>query len=182
MDGTIIHTSDGIYWLLQTTNTTKTINDIFFINSLEGWAAGSEVLLHTIDGGTTWTRELESLLTGKGLLGVYFTYPNNGYVVGNAVVLKYGEITGISDKNETTKFEIFPNPAKNKFGVQSLKFKGEDAIIEIYDLNSRKLIEQHIPAGTENAEIDISHLKNGVYFCRLVSEKYSATKKLIIQQ
>ena len=57
--------------------------------------------------------------------------------------------------------------------------KVEDAKIEIYDLNGRKLLEKQIPAGRETIEIDVSHLKSGVYFCRLISENKSATQKLI---
>ena len=61
-------------------------------------------------------------------------------------------------------------------------FKVEDAEIELYDFTGKKLLEKQISAGTENAEIDVSHFKNGMYFCRLFSEKYNATQKLIIQK
>jgi hypothetical protein len=59
--------------------------------------------------------------------------------------------------------------------------KVKDAKIEIYDLNGRKLLQKQIPAGTEVIEIDVSSLKSGVYFCKLITEKGNATKKLIIQ-
>jgi len=157
----------------------------FYDCTLNYNSAGSEVLLHTIDGGTTWTQEIASQTVGKALMGVYFTSPNNGFVVGNNTVLKYGEITTgveVEQELEDLAFEIYPNPAAGKFRVQSLKFKVEDAKIEIYDLNGRMLIEKILQAGNENTEIEVSHLKNGLYFCRLISEKYSATKKLIIQK
>ena len=98
------------------------------------------------------------------------------------VVLKYGEISGISDGVETLAFEIFANPANDKFKVQSQKFNVEDAKIEIYDLNGRKLLDNQIKSGNEIVEIDVSHLKSGVYFCRLITKKANATKKLIIQK
>lgn len=180
INGTIIRTADGIHWLIQTTNTTKTMYDILFLNSLEGWAAGSEVLLHTFDGGTTWTPELESFITGKGLLGVYFTSPINGYVVGNNTVLKYGEFSGIGEEPKDLLFTIFPNPAKGKFGIRSLEIGVNGGTIEIYDLNGRKLLERQIPKGSESIEIDVSSLESGVYFCRLNNENISVTKKLII--
>ena len=60
--------------------------------------------------------------------------------------------------------------------------KVEDAHIEIYDLNGRKLLEKQISAGTGEIEIDVSHLKSGVYFCKLITEKANATKKLMIQK
>ena len=91
-------------------------------------------------------------------------------------------ITDIRDFEQQDELNIYPNPTAGKFRVQCSEFKVEDATIELYDLNGRKLLEKQISAGTENVEIDVSHLKNGIYFCRLVSEKYSATKKLIIQK
>ena len=89
-NGTIIKTIDGIHWV-YVSNTTENLNDIFLLNSLEGWTAGTEVLLHTVDGGETWTQELESQTVGKELRAIYFTSAHNGYVVGNDVVLKYGD-------------------------------------------------------------------------------------------
>ncbi|MFC1734354.1 YCF48-related protein, partial [candidate division KSB1 bacterium] len=70
--GTIIHTSDGTSWTIQTGNTTIELNDVFFLTSLEGWAVGSGVLLHTTDGGTTWTQEAQILTSGKNLRAIYF--------------------------------------------------------------------------------------------------------------
>ena len=77
---------------------------------------------------------------------------------------------------------IYPNPAKDKFKVQSSKSKVVVSEIEIYDLNGRKMIEKLFPVGSETIEIDVSGLKNGVYFCRLISENKSVTKKLIIKK
>ena len=182
LDGYIILTNDGISWVGQTSNTNRTLNDVFFINSLEGWVAGDETLLHTVDGGISWAEDLEPQTIENGLRAIYFTSPNNGYAIGNYTVLKYGEISGIGDGIETIPFEIFPNPANDKFKVQSQKFKVEDAKIEIYDLNGRKLLERQIPAGNEIVEIDVRNLASGVYFCRLTSENKSTTQKLIIQK
>jgi len=77
---------------------------------------------------------------------------------------------------------IYPNPAKDKFKVQSSKSKVVVSEIKIYDLNGRKMIEKLFPVGSETIEIDVSGLKSGVYFCRLISENKSVTKKLIIQK
>jgi hypothetical protein len=76
---------------------------------------------------------------------------------------------------------IYPNPAQSRFKVQSSKFKVEDSEIEIYDINGRKLLEKQIPAGVNEIEIDVSQLRNGVYFCKLSTKKESVTKKLIIK-
>ena len=97
-------------------------------------------------------------------------------------MLKYGELTGTHEVTETLQFEIYPNPAKCKFKVQGQKFKVVDAKIEIYDLNGRKLLNKQFPAGTEEIEVDVSNLQSGIYFCKIITEKGNATKKLIIQK
>ncbi len=79
-------------------------------------------------------------------------------------------------------FVIYPNPAGSKFKVQSLKFKVGGATLELYDLNGRKLLEKQIPKGSEIAEINVDYLQSGIYFCRISSEGYSVTKKLIIKK
>jgi len=48
-------------------------------------------------------------------------------------------------------------------------------------LNEKMLIERHFPAGTEEIEIDVSHLPSGVYGCKVSTENKSVTKKLIIK-
>ena len=182
LDGTILHTIDGTSWIFQSTNTNKTINDVFFLASLEGWAAGTETLLHTTDGGVTWTQELASQTIGKELRAIYFTSAHNGYVVGNDVVLKYGEISGIGDGVETMPFEIFPNPATSVVSLRSSVFSQKSSTIGIYDLNGRLLLEKSIPNGQETTEVDVSGLPGGVYFCKFSTKKGHATKKLIIQK
>lgn len=77
---------------------------------------------------------------------------------------------------------IYPNPAREKFNVQSSVFKFEGAILELFGLNGRKLFDNQITTGNKTVEIDVESLKNGVYFCRIIFEKGSVTKKLIIQK
>ncbi len=179
--GAIVLTVDGVSWVRQTSNTNHTLNDVFFINSLEGWAAGSEVLLHTVDGGENWTREIESLTVGKELRAIYFTSPTKGYVVGNGVVLKYGEILGVVDEIESLKFEIYPNPATNKIQIKCSEFKTESGTLEILSLDGKEILKKEIRQGTENSEINVGHLETGLYLCKISTDKRSSTKKLIIE-
>jgi photosystem II stability/assembly factor-like uncharacterized protein len=184
--GIIGYTVDGgANWNKQTNPDPqdKSLYGVFFYNEDYGWAAGVDgVILHTTDGGTNWAIVGEGLTT-ENLSAIHFTSPTNGYVVGNEkTLLKYGELTGTNEVTETLQFEIFPNPAKDKLQVAGCGLQVEDVTIELYDLNGRKLIEKQIPAGSEIVEVDVSSLQSGIYFCRLISEKFSITKKLIIQK
>ncbi|PLW98271.1 MAG: hypothetical protein C0591_04875 [Marinilabiliales bacterium] len=155
---------------------------MFFLDSDNGWAVGADgIVLNTDNGGTNWTIVADGLTT-EFLRGVQFTSPTNGYVVGNEkTLLKYTEVSGVG-QSETIQFEIYPNPAGKKFEVRSLEFVVNGGLLEIYDMNGRKLIEKHIQAGAEEFEVDLSSLESGVYFCRLISKNKSATQKLIIQK
>ena len=164
------------------TGITNGLNDVFFIDTLEGWVAGSEVLFHTVDGGENWSQEIASQTAGKTLVAVYFTDANNGYVVGNGTVLKYGELSGTGNKIiGTLQFDIIPNPANNKIEIRSSEFFTKNCTIELHDLYGKTLIEKQIAEGYEKVEIDVSNLAGGVYFCTLKTDKKSSTKKLIIE-
>ncbi len=57
--GEIYHTTDGgLHWILQYDNpSASNLGSIQFFDANEGWAIGGNYFLHTIDGGTTWTRK-----------------------------------------------------------------------------------------------------------------------------
>lgn len=71
---------------------------------------------------------------------------------------------------------IYPNP--NQTGIVYLKSKNETIYkIMIFDLLGRKMIEEN--KITDN--INISSLKNGNYFLKIISSKGSQTEKLIVE-
>ncbi len=179
--GKIFKTVDATIWNPQMSGTTKSLNDVFFIDSLEGWAAGTEVLLHTIDGGLNWTQELASQTVGKELRAICFTSAHNGYIVGNGVVLKYGELSGIGEVTKTLQCNIFPNPAKDKLQIKCSDFKTESGTIAILSIDGKEVLKKEIRQGSENIEIDVSHLETGMYLCKISTNKKSSTKKLIIE-
>jgi hypothetical protein len=76
---------------------------------------------------------------------------------------------------------MYPNPAGENISLQSLTFNHQNMVVEIHDLNGRKLIEKHFKIDNETIEMDISKLKSGVYFYRLVFENKIITKKIIKQ-
>jgi hypothetical protein len=113
---------------------------------------------------------------------VYAVTSDDGSLTNNWTVNIELYSTTVENDLKNDDILLYPNPAKDKFTVQSLKFKVGYATFEIYDLNGRKLLEKNFPAGSENVEIDVSSLQSGIYFCRLTSENKSTTKKLIIQK
>jgi hypothetical protein len=98
--------------------------------------------------------------------------------------------TGIKNtKADAPELNIYPNPAQGKFRVQmpvrllaDSKFRVEQVIIEVYDLNGRKCLEKNIPSGAEDFEVDVSGFGCGLYFCKVSFHNSSEMKKLIIQK
>ena len=120
-------------------------------------------------GGTDDFRDLSS-------------YNNHADSEGSPTLIPSGILTSVNETPVFAEFSIFPNPARDKFEVRTVDFEVKSATIEIYDLNGRKFLEKNISRGTETVEIDVSSLKSGIYFCKISTEKYSATKKIIIQK
>ena len=83
---------------LERGDMSKGLDDIFFLNAKEGWAVGEAqpvtgpggsppaskpFLLHTTDGGQTWTSEIsEPVLGGWYLTEVFFLDQQHGWMIG----------------------------------------------------------------------------------------------------
>lgn len=87
---------NGTSWTIRYTFTdvTTVLNDIFFRNTTEGWSVGCTssprqvLIVHTTDGGTSWTKQLEETPASPGALeafnAVYFSSDGStGFAVGN---------------------------------------------------------------------------------------------------
>ena len=60
------------------------LNDVYFINSSNGIAVGAMgLILHTSDGGRTWTRQKK--LTDSNLSEVFFVDENEGWIAGGRI-------------------------------------------------------------------------------------------------
>jgi photosystem II stability/assembly factor-like uncharacterized protein len=72
-------------WVIQSSNTTNDLLDVFFINVNNGAACGLySTILHTTDGGLTWIVQPNSL--GRHLYAITFINNNTGIVVGDEVI------------------------------------------------------------------------------------------------
>lgn len=93
--------------------------------------------------------------------------------------------TSLYDNYVYHQLAVFPNPATNLITLKFKyfdSFKDENSIIEIIDLNGNKVFETsstlHI---TAEQNIDISDLKNGMYFLRLKTHDFLINQKFIKQ-
>ncbi len=78
---------------------------------------------------------------------------------------------------------LFPNPANSVITLQLAvgpEYSGELAELEIVDVSGIRVMKELIPSGSLKVTYDISHLPQGVYFCRITRELQSAVRKLVV--
>jgi len=92
--------------------------------------------------------------------------------------------TGITEKNRSFNFSLFPNPSQSK---TTITVQGEPgAKLQIIILNSlgQQVIHSQtieVPAsGKQNLTIDLSTLSSGFYLCKISTNSFSDVKKLSI--
>ncbi len=72
----------------------NTLNSVFFVDTLNGFAGGNcGTLLRTTNGGLNWS--FISLEGNPDIISIYFVNPNTGYAVGGGLILKTTN-TGLS--------------------------------------------------------------------------------------
>jgi photosystem II stability/assembly factor-like uncharacterized protein len=73
-------------------------SDLFFLDSLHGWASSEGASFYrTTDGGLNWTK-IEAKLPEDVFRSIFFTDPNNGWVVGRS-----GRLAKTADSGRTWK-------------------------------------------------------------------------------
>lgn len=113
--GTIIHTTDfGAHWQPQLSPTNRSLNTVWFTDTLNGWAAGwLNGILHTTNGGANWVVH-DSLPVGV-IFSVRFYDANIGWAGGLG-----GRILVTTNGGATWRLRVAP---KN-MTVRDLRFTG----------------------------------------------------------
>ncbi|MBP1645137.1 MAG: hypothetical protein H6Q16_712 [Bacteroidetes bacterium] len=74
---------------------------------------------------------------------------------------------------------LYPNPSSSKIKLE-IEGLNEDAEVNLYDINGRKLMNNFFRANQKVLEIDISKLSKGIYNVRIENDKISISRKLIV--
>lgn len=157
--GEIRYTIDaGLNWTLTNTGVTSCINDLVFTNSTNGWAVTSDGdILNSTDAGHNWNIQFT---TSTYLTSLSFSRPNEiGYAVGDSgKIFKYSLNVGFETLTNNVQINIFPNPITNELNIKIDNY--EPAEITLYDLASRKLLQQTF---TNTTTINTEQLAKGMY-------------------
>jgi photosystem II stability/assembly factor-like uncharacterized protein len=179
-------------WTKQTSPVTTLLNGISFASDgLNGWAVGNAgVILHTINGGTTWTQE-GSGLTTQNLTTVDVVSSTEAYIVGyGKTFIKYTNFTtGINDplaESETFNLEQnYPNPFNQNTQIPySLTVSGKIRL-SVYNLLGNQvaiLVDKYKPSGKFIANFEAEYLPSGIYYYRLqLGDMIEIRKMLLIK-
>jgi hypothetical protein len=84
-------------------------------------------------------------------------------------------------KTEAREFAIYPNPTQDKVNIQYAVNADEVVYMELYDVLGKKQLRKQLKEGNKHS-IDLSLLKNGIYFFRLIkADKSVESGKLVIE-
>lgn len=119
-------------------------------------------------------------LAGVGSHTLTYVYTNavTGCSALASISTSVSACTGLSDMRDEhlSNFVVYPNPAHLEIQITS----DENAVIEIFDMQNRLLIEREIKQNDEFV-LNISDLKSGIYIVRIQSLSGHYTRKLLIE-
>lgn len=95
--------------------------------------------------------------------------------------------TSVSLIDEAEGFSLsqnYPNPAQNGTTINFSLGNASMATLSVYDLSGKKVlvpVNEYFPVGDFQISIQKNQLKEGIYFYRFETERFTSTKKMVIQ-
>ncbi len=71
----------------------------------------------------------------------------------------------------------YPNPAESYINISNKLASGEKGVLEIFDVNGKKVIEKNVIGGNNEIILDVTELSNGVYIYKLNGQTNRFIKK-----
>ncbi len=90
-------------------------------------------------------------------------------------------ITGLSDENVINDISIYPNPSTGIITIGNLTAFENLSTLEITDITGKIVFKLSINHQQSSIELDLSELKNGVYFISFSGKDFNRVEKIVIQ-
>ena len=181
--GTILP-SKGFFVVIVDTNTSASVLDGFGLSSggetvwLEN-AGGfiiDSVVIPALGTDTSWARKPDGSVTFVKLSPV-----TKGATNGGATAVEEQEAV-------VTRFALhqnYPNPFNPTTTISFDTPSASDVSVKVYDLLGREvatLVNGQLTAGRHTVTFDARNLASGVYLCRLSTEGFAATTRLLLMK
>lgn len=82
---------------------------------------------------------------------------------------------------EKLSLEVFPNPAKQLIQVRFSKKLEQQVLVEVYNLQGKKIITTEIASGEEQQILQLESLPSGTYILRITHNRQFNSYKIIKQ-
>ncbi len=185
-------TNGGIDWIILG----EGIGTLFFFDANTGFSSGgTNAIQRTTDGGLSWSpMKNNNILTGvrkidfiNSLTGWVLGsgYPNNSYYMMRTTT---GGLTSVTATGNTVpdNFSLsqnYPNPFNPSTIINYQLAINSRVTLKIYDALGNEietLVNEKQNAGSYSVDFNAASLPSGIYFYKLVTEKFSETKKMIL--
>lgn len=194
----IRHTTDGgDFWNFQNSLTNRALADIYFTNSLNGWAIGghnylsnydTSIIIHTNDAGIEWN--YQTYPTTQVLKSVFFTDADCGWIVGEGGTIMHTDNGGITAVEEDPftghknriQLHCFPNPFSSSTTIEFELQEPGKTETKVYNQTGRlieEVVQETGQKGKNKFIWQVNDLSPGIYFIRLQIGNEIITKKVI---
>ncbi len=114
------------------------------------------------------------------------TVPNHpNYFLGPVENSACDTLSGIKNKYAVQEqiLKVAPNPSLDgTFGITYVLAQNKNGLLQIFDINGKKVQELSLPQWSTFQQINVAHLSNGIYSLRLQSGDGVRRAKVIIQK
>ncbi|MEO8210003.1 MAG: T9SS type A sorting domain-containing protein [bacterium] len=180
-------TDGGISWIVS--DPVNYFNDFYFFNKDIGYVCGSNgIIKKTVDGGTNWIIQTTPITINLNAISFYNS--DFGVAVGDSGKILITTIGGVGVNQTGTLgpkayqlYQNYPNPfnpvTKIKFDVSQSSFV-KLLIFDILGIKVTELVNEKLNSGEYEVSFDASEYQSGVYFCKLETESFSQTRKMLL--
>lgn len=161
-------------------------------NNANLYAAGvPNIVLYSSNTGNTWSSQVVPTTTGT-INSICFTNSTTGYLtVANEIYKTTNGGVGIINisteiPNEFKLFQNYPNPFNSSTKIKFQINKKDRVKILLYNIKGAEispmggLVNEYLEPGVYEFLFNSDKLTSGLYFCKLVTNNYSETIKLMI--
>lgn len=115
----------------------------------------------------------------KNTAYIYFDF--NEPIVTNTAINTIETITGIkSSSSNSDEWNVYPNPSSGALYIVNSSSVKETSQVQVLNAIGQTVLEENISSNYKN--MDLSKLNNGVYFVKIVSDKSSTVKRIVLSK